>query len=64
MLLEGTQLQLLRKTGKGSAAACISCGGPIAAKTLEKNPLTELCPSCKKASSKPKTLKRSKGASQ
>jgi|GEM_PF-1187287 Zn finger protein HypA/HybF involved in hydrogenase expression len=63
-LLEGTELNLIRKVGKGKSVVCIRCGGPIPKKSLEKNPLTELCPSCQKASSKVKSPKRSKGAPQ
>jgi hypothetical protein len=63
MLLEGTQLQLLRQAGKGKSTACMRCGGSIPKKSFKNNPLTELCPSCQKASSKLKLPKRSKGAS-
>jgi hypothetical protein len=63
-LVEGTEINLLRQAGKGKPVACISCGGPIPKKSLEKNPLTELCPSCQKASPKLKLPKRSKGVSQ
>jgi hypothetical protein len=58
MLLQGTDILLLRQAGKAKSAVCISCGGPVSKKSLEKNPLTELCPSCQKASSKSKLSKR------
>ena len=63
-LLEGTELNLIRQVGKGKSVACVRCGGPIPKKSLEKNPLTELCPNCQKATPKLKQPKRSKGASQ
>lgn len=62
-LLDGTQLQLLRRSGKGRSVACLRCGGPIPKKSLENNPLTELCPSCQRSTSKSKLSKRSKGTS-
>jgi hypothetical protein len=62
-LLDGTQLQLLHRSGKGRLVACLRCGGTIPKKSLEKNPLTELCPSCQRSTSKSKPSKRSKGAS-
>jgi hypothetical protein len=64
MLLQGTEIQLLRQTGRAKSVTCISCGGTIPKKALEKNPLTELCPSCQKATPKLKLPKRSKGVSQ
>jgi len=63
MLLDGTELQLIGQVGKRKTVACIRCGGTIPRKSLEKNPLTELCPSCHKALSMKKLPKRSKGAS-
>jgi hypothetical protein len=63
MRLDGTQLQLLRTTDKRGSTACIRCGKTISKKTLAKNPLTELCPSCQKSSLKLRLPKRSKGVS-
>jgi DNA-directed RNA polymerase subunit RPC12/RpoP len=64
MLLVGTELQLLRDTGKGRSVLCIRCGNPLAKRILAKNPLAELCPTCQQSSPKIKTSQRSKGASQ
>ncbi len=63
MRLEGTELQLIRRSGKRKSVSCVRCGNTIPNKILKKNPLTELCPSCQNASSKLKSPKRSKGAS-
>jgi hypothetical protein len=63
MRLEGTELQLVRSSGKRASVTCVQCGTIISKSTLKKNPLTELCPSCQKSSSKSRLSKRSKGAS-
>lgn len=63
MLLQGTEIHLLRQAGKGKSPKCASCGGAIPKKLLENNPLTELCPNCQKASLKSNVHKRSKGVS-
>ncbi|OGU25240.1 MAG: hypothetical protein A2X66_06430 [Ignavibacteria bacterium GWA2_54_16] len=64
MLLVGTQLQLLRQTGKGRPILCLRCGRAIPKRALIKNPLAELCPSCQQSSPKFKSSQRSKGASR
>ena len=61
MLLDGTELQLLRGVGKQQAVNCIRCGAPIPKRVLKANPLAELCSSCQISSSKSKLPKRSKG---
>ena len=63
MLLVGTELQLLRETGKGRSILCIRCGNPVPKRVLTKNPLAELCPRCQQSSPKSKSSQRSKGAS-
>ena len=62
-MLEGTELQLLRRAGKVQVVNCIRCGDAIPKRMLKKNPLAELCPSCQTSSSTSKPLRRSKGAS-
>jgi hypothetical protein len=64
MLLAGTELQLLRDTGKVRATLCIRCGSKISARALAKNPFAELCPGCQESSPKFKSSQRSKGASR
>jgi hypothetical protein len=60
-LLEGTELQLLRRSQKEGDARCISCGSVIPKRVLRRNPLAELCPACQPTSLMPKHPKRSKG---
>jgi hypothetical protein len=63
MVLEGTELQLLRHAGKQHVVSCIRCGDIIPERALKKDPLAELCPNCQKSLSTSKPLRRSKGAS-
>jgi len=63
MVLEGTELQLLRHAGKQQVVSCIRCGDVIPERTLKKDPLAELCPNCHTSLSTSKPLRRSKGAS-
>jgi hypothetical protein len=63
MVLEGTELQLLRHAGKQQVVSCIRCGDVIPERTLKKDPLAELCPNCLKSLSTSKPQRRSKGAS-
>jgi hypothetical protein len=60
-LLEGTELQLLRRAQKEVGARCISCGSMMPKRVLRKNPLAELCAACQPTSLKSKHPKRSKG---
>ena len=61
MILEGTELQALRRVAKELASRCLSCGSVLPKSLLRKNPLAELCPSCERTARKSKSLKRSKG---
>ena len=63
MVLEGTELQLLRRAGKQQVVRCIRCGDVIPARALKKDPLAELCPNCQTSTSTSKPQRRSKGAS-
>jgi hypothetical protein len=63
MVLEGTELQLLRLAGKQQVVRCIRCGDVIPERTLKKDPLAELCPTCQTSLSTSKPQRRSKGAS-
>ena len=60
-LLEGTELQLLRRSQRVGGTHCISCGSVIPKRVLRKNPLAELCPACQPTSLMSKYPKRSKG---
>ena len=60
-MLEGTELQLLRRARKQGGPRCVSCGSIIPKRVLRRNPLAELCPACQPTSSMPKQPKRSKG---
>jgi len=61
-LLEGTELQLLRRAAKQQTVRCLHCGDVISSKVLKKNPLAELCSNCQQSPSSSKPLRRSKGA--
>lgn len=63
MVLEGTELQLLRHAGKQQVVSCIRCGDVIPERALKKDPLAELCLNCQKSLSTSKPQRRSKGAS-
>ena len=63
MVLEGTELQLLRYAGKQQVVRCIRCGDVISERVLRKDPLAELCPHCQKSLSTSKPQRRSKGVS-
>ena len=63
MVLEGTELQLLRRAGKQQVTICIRCGDVIPVRVLKKDPLAELCPNCQTSLSTSKPQRRSKGAS-
>jgi hypothetical protein len=62
MVLDGTELQLLRRAGKQQEARCIRCGDVIPERRLKKDPLAELCPNCQASLSVSKPQRRSKGA--
>lgn len=47
---EGTVLQALRQTAR-VRPFCLSCGRPLVAAVLRRNPLAEMCPSCRRRSS-------------
>jgi len=61
MILEGTELQALRRAAKELLSRCLRCGSALPKSLLRKNPLAELCPSCQSSSRKSKSPKRSKG---
>ena len=63
MILDGTELQLLRHAGKQQVVSCIRCGDVIPERALRKDPLAELCPKCQSSLSTSKPQRRSKGAS-
>lgn len=63
MLLDGTELQVLRERERGHEDTCLRCGKPILERERHKNPLAELCLSCQQLSPKSKPSKRSKGVS-
>ena len=63
MMLDGTELQLLRQVGKRSEVRCIRCDSVIPARTRTKDPLAELCPNCQSLLSTSKPKRRSKGVS-
>lgn len=52
MLLDGTELQALYLRDKEIKRRCLSCGKILTTKALAKNPLTELCPTCTRKSTK------------
>lgn len=47
---EGTVLQALRQTAR-ARPVCVSCGRTLTAAVLRRNPLAEVCPSCRRRSS-------------
>lgn len=60
-LLEGTELQLLRRSQRVGGTLCISCGSVIPKRVLHKNPLAELCSDCQPTALTSKDPKHSKG---
>ncbi len=44
---EGTMLYTLRQRNRGGTV-CISCGRALSAAALRRNPLAEICPSCRR----------------
>ena len=45
---EGTALQAIRQRARGGALRCMQCGRVISPGALRRNPLAEICPSCRR----------------
>jgi hypothetical protein len=47
MMREGTKLKILRSLSAESGGRCLSCGEPLPARLLQKDPFVEVCSNCR-----------------
>ncbi len=62
MMREGTELQALVLNARERNRQCLSCGKTISKKALASHPESEMCPTCKKKTSRTRSAHLLKGS--